>query len=128
MEIEEAVLMKADALMIELVFRNLISNAIKFTQAGGIVELSYKKQTATEHQFMIRDTGVGIEAGRLEMLLNDNKNESTQGTSGEKGTGLGLMLCKDFVWQHNGTISAESEPGKGTSFLLTFPAPAPARA
>lgn len=122
MKIEAPVIMKADASMIELVFRNLISNAIKFTPEGGIVEISNRKPSLQAHQFTIRDTGIGIEAGRLETLLNDNKNESTQGTSGEKGTGLGLMLCKDFVQQHSGTLSAESEPGKGTSFLLTFPA------
>lgn len=122
MKIEAPVIMKADASMIELVFRNLISNAIKFTPEGGIVEISNRKPSLQAHQFTIRDTGIGIEAGQLETLLNDNKNESTQGTSGEKGTGLGLMLCKDFVQQHSGTLSAESEPGKGTSFLLTFPA------
>ena len=110
----------ADKPMISTVLRNLISNAIKFTRKGGKINISAEKR-ATEILVSVSDNGIGITPERLEKLFRIDENNSTSGTNNEKGTGLGLILCKEFVENHGGKIWVESEEGKGSAFYFTLP-------
>lgn len=109
----------ADKQMISTVLRNLISNAIKFTHKGGEIKISVK-QNEKEMLISVADNGIGIEPERIKNLFHINKSISTPGTNNEYGTGLGLILCKEFVEKHNGKIWAESKQGKGTVFHFTL--------
>ena len=111
---------KSDIYMLKAILRNLISNAIKFTQEGGEIELSAFH--ADSHSLIkVSDDGVGIEPVVLEKLFSFTPNKSTKGTADEIGTGLGLLLCKEFVDKHGGKIWAESIVGKGTTVSFTIP-------
>lgn len=110
----------ADADHFEFVTRNLLSNAIKFTDKGGIVSISSEIDKAkAEVKFIVKDTGVGIKKERLQGIFNLG-NVSTTGTNDEKGTSLGLVLCKEFVEANNGRIWAESVPGTGSEFMFVL--------
>lgn len=112
----------ADFLMITTVLRNLINNSIKFTHNGGII--SVKAERAENHIIIsVSDNGTGIKNEDLEKLFNFYTNISTYGTEGEKGTGLGLVLCKDFVEKNHGRIWVESTYGQGATFYFTVPNP-----
>jgi PAS domain S-box-containing protein len=109
-----------DRNMIDLVLRNLITNAIKFTHRGGEVSVTAR----LNHQNVIisvKDDGTGIIREYLDNLFKIEKMHSTSGTQNEKGTGLGLILCKEFVEKNHGTIRVTSEPRKGSEFVLSFP-------
>jgi len=110
----------ADRHMINTVIRNLISNAIKFTYSKGEITISTRRR-AQDVLFSISDTGTGIAKEELDQLLKENSQTSKPGTSNEKGTGLGLLLCKEFIHLSDGTIWAESEYGMGTTFYFTVP-------
>ncbi len=110
----------ADEDMINLVLRNLVSNAIKFTNTGGSITVS-STQNETEVKIFVTDTGVGISKAASEKLFTKNINPTTLGTANEKGTGLGLLLCKEFVEQNKGTIGVSSVEGKGSIFEITLP-------
>jgi len=110
----------ADKHMISTVLRNLINNAVKFTRAGGEITLSAQRDT-DGLTVSVKDNGVGIPKGRLDKLFRIDESESTPGTANEKGTGLGLILCKEFVDKHGGRIWVESEEGNGSSFFFTLP-------
>ncbi len=116
----EALSVTADANMLKTILRNLVSNAIKFSHKQGKVKLSALRENG-ELKFRISDSGVGIEKDKLPYLFDPVKVVTTLGTSQEKGTGLGLALCKDFIEKHHGKIWAESEAGKGTDFVFTLP-------
>lgn len=109
----------ADKQMISTVLRNLISNAIKYTRQGGEINISAEKR-ANEILVSVSDNGIGIAAGRLEKLFRIDESYSTPGTNNEVGTGLGLILCKEFVENHGGKIWVESEHGKGSAFCFTI--------
>jgi PAS domain S-box-containing protein len=110
----------ADKNMLKTVFRNLISNAIKFTKPGGSITVSaISKQNQVE--ISILDNGVGINGKTLKKLFKTVTNITTKGTAEEQGSGLGLILCKEFVEKHGGEIWAESEVGKGSHFKFTLP-------
>lgn len=105
--------------MLTLIIRNLVSNAIKFTAAGGKITISARSvNNLTE--ISVRDTGVGITPANLKNLFSIEHNKSTPGTDKEKGTGLGLVLCREFVERHGGEIHAESVVGKGSVFYFTL--------
>lgn len=110
----------ADKNMLETIFRNLISNAIKFTETDGKVLLS---MTNENHQiiFSVKDNGIGIASEKMTNLFAISQRSTTSGTNDETGTGLGLMLCNDFVEKHGGQIWVESEIGKGSNFKFTIP-------
>ena len=107
--------------MIKTVFRNLISNAIKYTNTNGSITIS-SREVDTFIEITIEDTGTGMNYSMSQNLFRiDVKHFSTDGTNGEKGTGLGLILCKEFIDKHGGKIWVESEEGKGSKFKFTIP-------
>lgn len=110
----------ADKAMIGTILRNLISNAIKFTQPGGKISISFVEQRG-EIIFSIQDTGVGISNVSIEKLFLIDQGFSTSGTNNEIGTGLGLILCKEFVVKHGGKIWVESQQGVGSIFYFSIP-------
>jgi PAS domain S-box-containing protein len=111
----------ADDEMITTIIRNLVSNAIKFTNRGGTISII--TQSSPEQVVIgIKDTGIGIAPEIMSQLFQPDENHTSLGTEGEKGTGLGLIICKDLVEKNNGKIWAESEPENGTTFWLTLPA------
>jgi signal transduction histidine kinase len=110
----------ADKAMIITIFRNLISNALKFTKPSGEIIVSAKKKQ-NELIFSVADTGIGIPQNSIERLFRIDQSFSTNGTNNEKGTGLGLILCKEYIEKHGGKIWVESEEGKGTTFSFTLP-------
>jgi PAS domain S-box-containing protein len=110
----------ADKNMINTVLRNLISNSIKFTNKNGRIDI----YAETNHEIVtitISDNGIGIKPDILNKLFDISQTTTTNGTENEKGTGLGLLLCKEFVEKHNGKIWVESELGKGSDFKFTIP-------
>ncbi|MEN8249195.1 MAG: PAS domain-containing sensor histidine kinase [Bacteroidota bacterium] len=112
----------ADRNMIKTVVRNIINNAIKFTKKGGSVKISAKKLIEKKKlEISITDTGIGIPKEKQKDLFRIDKNISTRGTDNEVGTGLGLILCKEFVEKNNGEIKLESKAGKGTKISFTLP-------
>lgn len=113
-----------DLQMFETMIRNIVSNAIKYTFAEGRITISARyinKYAKVYSEIIIEDTGVGIPEDRIATLFEVAKNTSTKGTEGEEGTGLGLLLCKEFVDIHNGFIDVESEANKGSTFRFAFP-------
>jgi PAS domain S-box-containing protein len=119
-ELPSALFVYADKAMIATILRNLISNAIKFTDVGGEVVIS-AKQKPDELLITVSDNGVGISLDTIEKLFRIDQNHTTLGTSKEKGTGLGLILCKEFIEKHGGKIWVDSEVGKGSRFCFTIP-------
>jgi PAS domain S-box-containing protein len=111
----------ADKHMLETVVRNFISNAVKFTPAGGQIHISASASQNNSVEIKIRDTGIGMNLELLSKLFILNEKTSRNGTAGEPSTGLGLMLCKEFVEKHGGNIRVESEEGKGSTFSFTIP-------
>lgn len=111
----------ADENMLGTVYRNLVTNAIKFTHRGGKVHLGIKPSKKSETCLFVKDTGIGIDEEHLPKLFNLDKKISRPGTEGELSTGLGLIICKEFINKHGGEIWAESEVGKGTTFYFTIP-------
>lgn len=109
-----------DREMISTVLRNLTSNAIKYSSKDGKIKISSAPGNG-ELIVTVEDNGVGISKERLDKIFYIIENDPTRGTQNEKGTGLGLILCKDFVDKNIGRIWVESTPGIGTSFSFTIP-------
>jgi two-component system sensor histidine kinase/response regulator len=109
----------ADKDMINLILRNLLSNAIKYTPEKGCIEVGARR-AGTAIAIYVKDTGMGIPPDALQKIQQSNFY-TTKGTAGEAGTGLGLMLCKEFVARNGGTLQIESTPGKGSIFTFTLP-------
>jgi signal transduction histidine kinase len=110
----------ADSNTINLVIRNLMTNAIKFTNDGGVVQINGDEKVS-EWLLSVRDNGIGIKPDVLKILFDKTAPYTTRGTANEKGTGLGLILCKEFVEKNGGKIWVESEEGKGSTFWFTIP-------
>ncbi len=110
----------ADNHMVDTVIRNLTNNAIKFTAAQGTVTID-GCNTAKGCEISISDSGVGMTPAQIDKLFSIGDKNSTKGTAGEVGTGLGLLLCKDLLDKCKGSMSVESEPGKGSTFTITLP-------
>ncbi len=119
-EIEKNSFVYADQNMIKTVVRNLISNAIKFTKPGGTVKVTAQERNDWTEVTVI-DSGIGINRENIDKLFRIDINYSTKGTSNEKGTGLGLILCKELIEKNGGKIWVESESGKGSAFRFLLP-------
>jgi signal transduction histidine kinase len=106
--------------MVRTIFRNLLSNAIKFTHNGGeiIIDSSLNNDLIA---CSVTDNGIGISPENISKLFKVDSTIRKKGTSNERGTGLGLALCKEFVEKNGGNISVESEPEKGSKFVFTLP-------
>jgi len=110
----------ADCDMLKTILRNLVSNAIKYTKKSGEVNISAEENSGNI-TISVSDNGIGIANDELTKLFNISEVITTKGTANETGTGLGLLLCKDFVEKHGGKIWVESEAGKGSNFKFTLP-------
>ncbi len=110
----------ADRNMVKTILRNLISNAIKFTRRNGMIEVK-AGIIGNQLEISVRDSGIGMTKEIMKKLFRIDADISTRGTEDEKGTGLGLFLCKDFVEKHGGKIWVESESGKGSVFSFSLP-------
>jgi PAS domain S-box-containing protein len=118
--IESNITLVADENMIKAIIRNLVSNAIKFTDANGTISVSYSLNN--QHiEISVKDTGIGIDDDIIKKLFRIDTIISTKGTAKETGTGLGLILCKEFVEKHKGKIWVESKVGKGSTFVFSIP-------
>lgn len=119
-KLEDAVTAYADLNMIHTTIRNLLSNAIKYTNTGGTISIA-SDQKDDFISICVEDNGIGMSKENIEKLFRIDMNVSTKGTNDESGTGLGLLLCKEFVEKNGGKIWVESEPDKGSRFFFTVP-------
>lgn len=110
-----------DMNMLQSILQNLLANAIKFTRPGGNIEVTASSRDEKMISISVKDTGVGISPNSLHKIFRTDSTVTTLGTENEKGTGLGLLLCKEMIEKHGGTISVESELEKGTTFFFTLP-------
>lgn len=116
---DDGIILFIDREILKIIMRNLLSNAIKFSKKGQVVEVSCSKKSE-EVCIKISDHGIGMDKEQLGKLFN-NGVKSKRGTSGESGTGLGLIICKDFVENSGGHIQVMSEKGKGSTFMVNLP-------
>jgi len=119
--ISEGFIVFADIDMLQSIMRNVVSNAVKFTPKGGNVSLSAKATEDNSVEISIKDTGIGMSKVMVDNLFKLDAQTNRTGTEGEPSSGLGLLLCKEFIEKHSGKIWVESEEGKGSVFHLTFP-------
>ena len=110
----------ADKEMVSAILRNLLSNAIKFTQSRGRI-IIYARKKEDQLHCCIEDTGVGISKDIIAKIFDVEQNTTTRGTNGEKGTGLGLILCKEFATLNKGDLHLKSQEGKGSTFCFSLP-------
>ena len=111
----------ADDNILQTIIRNLVSNAIKFTPKGGQIIISAKSVSDNFVEIALKDTGIGLDKLMVDNLFRLDINTSRKGTEGEPSTGLGLIICKDFIEKHKGKLWVESEKGKGSTFYFTLP-------
>jgi len=119
-DLPDILYVEVDHNMISTVVRNLLSNAVKYTKSGGSAVLSLKK-VQNWAEIGVKDTGIGISNENLAKLFQVNENFKTFGTNNEEGTGLGLILCKEFILKNKGEIVVKSEMGVGTEILVRLP-------
>ncbi len=117
--IPDGMVVYADKDMLKTILRNLISNALKFTSTRGKIEIKAISKGSTI-EILVFDTGTGISKDDMAKIFRIDSNFTKDGTENEKGTGLGLLLCKEFVEKHGGKIWVESEVGKGSTFIFTL--------
>jgi len=117
-----AAVVRADPDQLGTIFRNLLANAVKFTPEGGRIEIEGEREESGQWRLWVRDTGIGMSEERARRLFSSTPPRSTAGTQQEKGLGLGLSLCREFVERNHGTIWVESSPGKGTAIYFTLEA------
>jgi signal transduction histidine kinase len=106
--------------MFDAILRNLVSNAVKFTIPGGKVSIEAALNNENNIEVKVTDSGIGMTGELKNKLFHMNEKTSRPGTAGEPSTGLGLLLCKEFVEKHGGRIWVESEVGKGSVFSFTI--------
>lgn len=109
--------------LLDIIIRNLLTNAVKYTYRGGRISILLKDKSSTGEGMVLKicDNGTGISEEKQKFLFTDKEVQSIPGTENEKGTGLGLKLCNELVKINNGTISIESKVGEGTCFIITLP-------
>ena len=119
-EMPDPIIAHADRMMIDMIIRNLVENALKFSRQGDVVSIF--AEIRPEHiDVVVRDTGIGIPLEDQSKILNNSVSYTTPGTSSEKGSGLGLSMCKELIEKNGGAIRFTSHPGKGTSFIFSLP-------
>ena len=119
--ISDSQMVFADINLFQTVIRNLLSNAIKFTNKDGNIIISANQNDEGQFQISIKDSGIGISPEMVSNLFRIDVRTGRKGTEGELSTGLGLLLCKEFIEKHGGNIWVESEEGKGSNFFFTIP-------
>jgi signal transduction histidine kinase len=119
--ISPGTLIYADFQMMNAIIRNLLSNAIKYSHMNSSIIIFSRESNENEMEIAIKDTGIGMSKETKEKLFSLGLVNSGNGTDGETGTGLGLLLCKEYIGKHNGKIWVESEEGKGSTFYLSLP-------
>jgi CheY-like chemotaxis protein/anti-sigma regulatory factor (Ser/Thr protein kinase) len=119
--VPEDMMVYTDEKMLVGTLRNLVSNALKFTPSGGAVTVSARILSEDEVEVWVKDTGIGMQKSLIDDLFKPGAHTSRPGTEGEPSSGLGLVLCKEFVEKNGGKIRVESEPGNGTTFYFTIP-------
>ncbi len=122
LDVSKEISLEADSEMLKTIIRNLVSNAIKYTPENGKITIS-GKQTENKTIIKIMDTGTGMTEKNKNALFKVGETQSKPGTKGERGTGFGLLLCKEFVEKHDGKIEVESELDKGSVFTVYIPLP-----
>jgi len=110
-----------DQTMLKAIFRNLTTNAIKFTPKGGTVEIKAGRANDQKIKIQFKDSGIGMDKSLIDKLFRLDQKVSRAGTEGEVSSGIGLILCKNLVDKHNGSIDVKSAPGKGTTFTVNLP-------
>ncbi|HRW97730.1 MAG TPA: hybrid sensor histidine kinase/response regulator [Bacteroidales bacterium] len=123
LNVSEEFMVFADQSMLSTIIRNLVSNAVKFTPKGGKISISAKKTGNANLQIVVTDTGIGMDDQLLQKLFKLDQKISRSGTEGETSSGIGLLLCKDLVEKHHGTIEVTSKTDKGSTFIITLPYP-----
>lgn len=121
MSIPEEFELHADPDMLKTILRNLISNAVKFTPEKGNIEIAATVKDGNEVEVSVADNGTGMNPAAARELFTDHPEAHRDGTGGEKGSGLGLVLCKEFVEKHGGRIWVESKVNMGTTFTFSIP-------
>lgn len=121
LQLENSLVIHGDRNSLKTIIRNLLSNAYKFTPKGGDVKITTKKTNNKYVEITVTDNGVGIDDEKLSNLFDLKADKSTRGTNKEKGLGLGLTLIYEFVCKNDGNITVKSNPGEGTTFILSFP-------
>ena len=116
----EATLIQADSKMIEVILRNLVSNALKFTPEGGKITIK-TSNNLNKVQLLVRDTGIGIPPEKLKKIYNFEGSQSSLGTNGEIGSGFGMVVCRDFIRKNKGAMFIKSEVNVGTEVVVEFP-------
>jgi len=120
-DIPDDLVVFADSKMLQFVIRNLVSNAVKFTHKGGKINISAKAKNNNRVLISIKDSGIGMSSGMIDHLFRLDSQINRNGTEGEPSSGLGLILCKEFIEKLGGKIEVESEEGKGSIFYFTIP-------
>ncbi len=120
-EIDKEINVKADYNMLKIIIRNLITNAVKYSHSGSKITIKSEFNRENEIEISVKDEGVGIPEDEITKLFRIDTKYSTSGTSNEFGTGLGLILCKEFVEKHDGKIWVESKLNSGSTFKFTLP-------
>lgn len=113
-------IIRADRYMLQATFRNLLTNALKFSHRGGEVVVRIRRQPGL-WEFQVADNGIGMSPEVQDLILKIDNRKQKVGTSGETGSGFGLLLCEDFIQRHGGRLTWESVHGKGTTFCFTIP-------
>ncbi len=120
-DIPESVYIFADKNMIQTIIRNIIANAVKFTPSGGYVKVSAKRDSEDFIEITVEDNGIGMSTDMVNNLFKLNMSKNREGTNGEPSSGLGLLICKEFVEKHEGNIWVISKEGVGSTFHITMP-------
>jgi PAS domain S-box-containing protein len=120
-KVEDGIRINSDTNVLKTAIRNIFFNAIKYTENGGSIEFNVE-QAKNNFEIHIKDTGIGMKPETIQKLFRIEESDSMPGTNNEKGTGLGLIICKELVQKVNGNIRVESELGKGSEFIISIPA------
>ena len=119
--IPEGLLIYADVYMFSGLIRNLVSNAVKFTLKGGRIDIAAKPVDGSSVEISVTDSGIGMNSEMVANLFKLEVDTRRKGTENEPSTGLGLLICKDFIEKHGGSIRVESEEGVGSTFRFSLP-------